>query len=1088
MMKKNDSQIPHLLQDSVNRNIEASITATQNDVIPVRSPERSIGGEEDSPPSHLMMVSEDSLNPQGTLDGIIDKNGQALTEGTTTADKSPIFSGTADPGCRIEISVYPPLSIYAQHYTVTVGYDGQWSIQPTIFNSNFGYYEVHVSVEDGNGNNGHYLSTMTVAYFDPEQVQLNLNSIVDQVNNGFDDYTGPLANHATTDDARPELQGTASPGMEINIYDNGILIGTTTSGSNWSFRPSEPLDDGPHHFYVTALWQGQLYGQSDTLTINIDATPPDGELLSVVDMEGHAIAAGTVSTEASPVLSGIADPGSAVHIHVYGPGGKALYWADASINPAGNWTWQAPAFSEIGTYSFHIAISDPAGNVTLSAPHYTYDYFDARQLSITLDSVSDNVHQSANDFSGELLNGAETNDNMPVLQGRANAGFILNIYDNGQLLGSTMAGPNGDWNFRPLLPLPDGEHSLSAKEVLPSGSESAPTTAFIINVMATPPEGDLRSVSDSQGHVINTGGLTAEDHSLLSGDATPGSEIHIHVWGPQGHELYMGTVMADEQGNWQYQTQPFSHFGKYAFTIAIIDIAGNVSRPETTHSVQYYDPSLFHVALTGVYDTVSSQGVGYTGLLKEGDATDDTSPKLQGTANGGMQVNVYDNGHWIGAVYTGSDGYWSLSHYAPFSEGDHAITVTEVSPYGETPPTEAFHFRVDTTPPEGSITQVTTTDGELITPNAITTDASPIVSGHADPGSEVHVHVYRNGQELYWENVTADAQGNWHYQPQDFTAFGSYNFTIALIGPSGVVDWPESNYSIQYYDPDLFTLTLDSVTDNVSNGIAQYDYTGVLAEEAVTNDSAPVLQGTANAASVVKIYDNGNLIASVQATEEGHWSLSGYPPLSEGEHHLTVTEITPVGESQPTAAFNFTVDALPPQGEVTNLVDQHGDAIAQGATTTDPHPVISGYATPGSEVHIHVIHDGQHLYWEGVTAGSDGQWSWQPEALIKDGEYQLTVSVIGQGGNIYRSDENWTFELHTTDVLSGKDAGTSSILNSSLTLADVLADTTHNLATQQSDDLLSQHTVSEAHQHLASIPALMPDNALLPVEEVHHTL
>lgn len=958
-------------------------------------------------------TASENISPAASLDPIIDSNGQQLKEGVITRDLSPIISGTGEPGNQIEVTILPPMSIWYHHYTVTVDVNGNWTLQPPLFNGGFGNYELHVSAEDANGKNGHYLANFELTYFDPSLITMSLDAVTDQVNNGFNDFHGVLSNDATTNDARPLIEGSCSKGnVNINIYDNGHLIGSvyTNYAQAWSFQPTEDLSEGVHHITAAFEWQGTEYQQTELFTFSIDTTPPSGELISVVDRHGDSISPNSASSETSPTLTGKADPDSSVHIHVYGPGGKPLYWADAQIDEQGNWHWTSPAATEIGSYTYEIAISDPTGNISYVTPAYSYTLYDASLLFLTVDTVTDAIHQSPNDFTGPLTTGDITNDARPVLAGTTNAGFTINLYDNGTFIGSSVANAQGDWQFKPYTALTDGVHHLTATEITPTG-ESLPTQPFTITVMATPPKGDLLAITDHDGVVIESGAKTGDADPQLSGTAPAGSEIHIHAFGPNGREMDSGTAFADDDGQWVYQPNPFPGYGKYAFNIAIIDSVGNVSRPETNYVVEYGDVSPFHYSLDGVDGTYRDEGVGPSGPLNDGDITDDLRPLIYGQSNAGMKINVYDNGRFLGTTFTGDNGYWSLHNYPALAEGEHSITVSAAPAQGETPRTEPFHFTIDRSLAEGSIDEVTTLDGDVIQPNGNTLMAQTFISGHVDPGTEVHLHVYKDGKQLYWDNVPTDQQGNWQYQPAEFTDFGRYSFSLALIGANGMVSRPETHYEISYYDPATASLTFDSVWDDVALDVPQYDYSGVLAEGGITNDSAPTLKGTANAGAQVNIYDNGTLSGSTLASEEGNWSFTPATALTEGSHNLSVSESTPIGEFTSPTVRNIVVDTSPAKGGITQLADKSGHIIAQHEVTDETQPTVSGYANPDSEVHIHVMLDGHELYWEGVTADSKGQWHWQPDTLTETGEYTFTVAVVAPGGNLYRSQESWQFEL-----------------------------------------------------------------------------
>ncbi|EIM19035.1 Ig-like domain-containing protein [Pseudomonas chlororaphis] len=72
---------------------------------------------------------------------------------------------------------------------------------------------------------------------------------------------------------------------------------------------------------------------------------------------------------------------------------------------------------------------------------------------VSIDGVTDDFGPK----TGAVAHQGQTDDNTPTLNGRAEPGSLVSIYDRGQLLGTTQADANGQWVFTPAA-LADGEH------------------------------------------------------------------------------------------------------------------------------------------------------------------------------------------------------------------------------------------------------------------------------------------------------------------------------------------------------------------------------------------------------------------------------------------------------------------------------------------------------------------------------------------------------------------------------------------------------------------------------------------------------
>src|SRR5690606_27440564 len=115
-----------------------------------------------------------------------------------------------------------------------------------------GPHSITFSAVDAAGNEGPQSTPFT---FDldttPPAAAPTLGSAGDDVG----PVTGALFSGGVTDDTRPTFAGTGGePNATVNIYDNGVLIGTSTTDANgdWSFTPATELGEGAHSITFSA--------------------------------------------------------------------------------------------------------------------------------------------------------------------------------------------------------------------------------------------------------------------------------------------------------------------------------------------------------------------------------------------------------------------------------------------------------------------------------------------------------------------------------------------------------------------------------------------------------------------------------------------------------------------------------------------------------------------------------------------------------------------------------------------------------------------------------------------------------------------
>ncbi|WP_176265036.1 Ig-like domain-containing protein, partial [Salmonella enterica] len=107
---------------------------------------------------------------------------------------------------------------------------------------------------------------------------------------------------------------------------------------------------------------------------------------------------------------------------------------------------------------------------------------------------------------------------------------------------------------------------------------------------------------------------------------------------------------------------------------------------------------------------------------------------------------------------------------------------------------------------------------------------------------------------------------------------------------------------------------ITSIVDDVPNN------TGAIGNGQSTNDTQPTLNGTAEANSAVSIFDNGALVATVNANASGNWSWTPTAALGQGSHAYSVSAADAAGNvSAASPSITIIVDTIAP-GAPGNLV------------------------------------------------------------------------------------------------------------------------------------------------------------------------
>ncbi|QLA69550.1 BapA prefix-like domain-containing protein [Enterobacter pasteurii] len=888
------------------------------------------------------------------IDDVPDRTGPLDTNGTTN-DTLPTLSGTGEPGTTVTIR------LDGQDIgTASVNSAGAWTFTPDEPLED-GQHTFTVIASDAAGNASAPSGGFTLTVDTTPPPAATIGAVSDNVG----PVQLPLNSGDTTDDTLPQLQGTAPEGTTITVYDGTTLLGTAVldGSGGWSFTPTTPLTDGPHSLTVHATDAAGNTTISPPFELAIDTTAPATPGIPDITVNpdgstpGTALNPGETTRDTTPTLSGSGTPGDTVNIY---DGGTKI--GEAEIDADGNWSWTPDDPLPDGTYDLSLTVTnqDSAGNE--SAP--------STPVTITIDSdapaapgvpvVTDSVSQ----ITGPVADGGSTNDPRPVLSGTGTPNDVITIYDQvgtgePQAVGSVTVDGNGNWTWRPDANVGEGTHEYTATATDEAGNESAPSAGISITVDTV--AADTPTISAIGG--AQNGGSTSDTTPTMGGTGTSGETVIVYN---NGVEVARVPIV---DGAWSY-TLPAQTDGPLNITVAAVDGAGNLSptSPLFTVTVDTQAPTVPQI--DAVADSQLTDNVLYTR---------DGTPTLTGIGEPGSTVTVsVDGAPSPVVVVVQPDGTWSWTADPALADGAHTFSVAASDAAGNTSASSGdLSVTVDTQAPAAP---------ENI---AIAAQGTPL-TGEAEDGVTVTVR---------------DANGN---IIGTGVATGG-NFSIALSpaqldtttleitatdaagneGPTTTFDVPDSPLDL----PAVPVIT--AINDDVD------PVTGDVKDK-TTNDTQPTLTGTADPGSVIAIYQDGVLVplTSVVADANGNWSYTPLLPLAEGSHtfEVTATNLTTGATSGRSPVASVTVDLTDPTapaiGAVTDDVGPVTGPIADGQSTNDNRPTLTGTGTAGDT--ITVYDDGNPLGT--VLVGPTGTWSYTPPAL-DDGSHTLTVTATDPAGN-----------------------------------------------------------------------------------------
>ncbi|WP_052682785.1 Ig-like domain-containing protein [Enterobacter cloacae] len=914
-----------------------------------------------------------------------------MQKGETTNDTTPTLSGSAAPGDVVSI-----LDNGKVIGTVKADSSGKWSFTPDTALAD-GQHTFTVTATDAAGNartSGSFPIVIDTAAPSPAE------NIV--INDNVGDKQGPVGPGDTTDDQSPTLSGEAEPGSVVDIYDNDEKIGSVIvdDEGKWSYTPDKPLAKGDHEITTTVTDpSGNTSEPSPGISFTVDPDPNQVTVGEVVDDQGPIVGnlkPGTVTDDARPELSGKGKPGSTVTIM---DGDDVL--GSTVVDPDGNWTFTPEQDLADGDHSLTVISKDPAGN-DVTSPSFDISVDTVAPEKPVIGVATDDVGSSR----GDLSSGSTTDDANPTFKGSAEPGSRVDIYDNGELIGSTMVDENGGWQFTPTTALPEGEHHITTTATDKAGNTGPESDDFVLITDYTAPDASKVAITEvyddvNTAGVIASGEETDDNRPLIKGTgAEPGNTITVY-----NGDKVIGTAKVQADGTWSLEPTTPLPDGKYTLTAKETDGVGNVSGPSGEYIINVATVPPQAPTLDTVYDDVAP----HADYLQKGDVTNDTTPTLSGSSGvAGGTISIYDNGRLIGTTSVAGNGSWSFTPDTALADGSHNFTATVTDGVGRTSePTGGFGIVIDTKAPDAASDLLVTDNvgayqGPVVSGDT-TDDNTPTLSGKAEPGSTVNI--IDNGQVIGTAKVNPD--GTWSYTPDQPLANGAHDLTTTVTDPSGNTG-PEGSHVVITVDVVPGKVEITAVTDDTGS------VTGSLSQGALTDDTRPQISGTAKAGSTVTIMDGSNVLGTTTAGADGTWSFTPSVDLGRGDHTFTATAKDPMGNESSSSSWTVTIDTdAPVKPTIDAALDDVGSVqgnLANGGTTDDPTPTLSGKAEAGSTVKIY---DQNGLLGE-VTAKADGTWSFSPVAKLPEGEHRFHVTATDKAGNTSVASDDFVLTLDYT--------------------------------------------------------------------------
>ncbi|NTX61907.1 hypothetical protein HUA74_14690 [Myxococcus sp. CA051A] len=737
---------------------------------------------------------------------------QTPVAGTVVGSAGTTFSGTAENSSTVTVLVDGLLIGTTTAHATT----GAWSL-PNNTSLAEGSHTMTVTAKDAAGNTSPTAQRTFAVDKTPPAVPVIQTP----------------ASGAVVGTAGTGFSGTAEANSIVTVRVGTTVVGTpqATGTGAWSVPTQTGFTHGSYTVTVTATDAGNNVGPAATRTFTVDTAAPSAPVILTPNPD-------TVVGPAGTGFSGTAEANSTVSVSVDGvPIGNAQ-----ASGPGGAWSLPVSTGFANGTRTVSATATDAANNTSLpTAISFVVDVTPPAAPVIQTPNPLTVVGTAGTGFSG-------TAENVSTVTVRV----------DGAPVGTTQAGPSGNWLLAPQAGFTHGTHTVTAiaTDALGNTSSTAEST-FTVDI-AAPAAPVIQT--PAEGAVIGPAGTS------FSGTAENLSMVNVYVDGQS-----VGGIQASGTGTWSLPVRTGFTNGAHTVTATATDAANNISA----------------TASHGIVVDIIAPSAPVIQVPTEGAVVGPVGTGISGTAEANSTVKVSVDGAAHGTVQANGLGAWSLPVSTTFTHGPHTVTATTTDVQGNTSVVAERHFSVDIEAPTAPVIQ---------TPNSTTVvgPAGTGFSGTAEADSTVKVSV--DGAPV--GTAQANTSGAWSLPTQGGFTDGAHTVTATATDASNNTSATATS---------TFTVDLTAPAAPVIQ---------TPNPDTVVGAAGTAFSGTAERLSTVRVSVDGGLIASPQTTAEGTWSIAIRTGFGAGSHTVTAIATDALNNTSTTATSTFTVDLTPPAAPV----------------------------------------------------------------------------------------------------------------------------------------------------------------------------
>ncbi|MBR1092685.1 cadherin-like domain-containing protein, partial [Bradyrhizobium manausense] len=283
---------------------------------------------------------------------------------------------------------------------------------------------------------------------------------------------------------------------------------------------------------------------------------------------------------------------------------NGVSWADVTQNTATTWNFADPTAHNI-SFTYQVRVLD-ASNISINSAAQAI-VVDTTPPTLTIDGGDGATNQASVGVAGTI--------------NLVDSGSLVTVFDDGQSVGSAIAGSDGKWST--TVSLHDGANSLTAQATDIAGNLGTSNAVVVTLDTTAPAEAVAITAIATDSGSSSTDFITNDTTLTVSGtNGALASDEKIQVSSDNG--TTWADVTQSTATSWSY-IDPTTHTASFSYQVRIVDAAGNVGT--TDNQAVTIDTTAPTIAITSpvagdnvINKTEAAAGVTITGTATAGSA------------------------------------------------------------------------------------------------------------------------------------------------------------------------------------------------------------------------------------------------------------------------------------------------------------------------------------------------------------------------------------------------------------------------------------------------------------------------------------